>query len=264
MTASYVVYIDESGDEGFQFDKGSTDWFVLSAVVTEKTSDLDTVKLVDKVRHQLGRRPDDLTPLHFRNLKHEHRLPFVQQISQANLRALTILIHKPSIANVELFQDRFRLYFFASRLLLERVSWYCRDHRTAYTVGDGTAEICFSNRGGMKYQELRNYLETLRLKTQLNDVRIEWAVIRSEQITALSPKLMGMQIADAVASSFYYAAQLNQYGFAEDRYIRMLKPVVYHHRTRYSGYGVKLWPNEAEVYAQTKSHMMWLKEVYQF
>lgn len=264
MTASFVVYIDESGDEGFQFGKGSTDWFVLSAVITEKVRDLDTVKLVDAMRTRLGRQATDTSPLHFRKLKHEQRLPFVQLISAADLKVVTIMIHKPSISNIELFQERFRLYFYAARLLLERVSWYCRDHKTSHTGGNGSAEICFSNRGGMKYSEFRSYMHTLKLKSALNTVRIEWDVIKADQITALSPKLMGMQIADAVASGFFFGTQLNQYGFAEDRYVRMLKPAVYSHRGRYNGYGLKIWPNDAETVVKKESHLTWLEEVYNF
>jgi hypothetical protein len=202
MVASFVVYIDESGDEGFHFEKGSSKWFVLSAIVTEKASDLETVKLVDKVRLIFNREPADKDPLHFRKLKHEQRLPFLGEIAKANVKAVSIMIHKPSIINVELYQERFRLYFYASRLLLERVSWYCRDHKTPHISGDGSAEVFFSNRSGMKYAELREYMRTLRLKSELNDVRVDWDVIREGQITALPPNLMGMQIADAVASSF--------------------------------------------------------------
>jgi hypothetical protein len=54
--ASFVVYVDESGDEGFAFKEpytGSSHWFVLSAVVTHKCLDLETVKLVDEVRQHL-------------------------------------------------------------------------------------------------------------------------------------------------------------------------------------------------------------------
>ena len=55
MTCSFVVSIDESGDEGFA--TGSSEWFVLSAVVTRKCNDLEAVKLVDRVRTLLGRPP---------------------------------------------------------------------------------------------------------------------------------------------------------------------------------------------------------------
>jgi len=68
MSATFVVYIDESGDEGFSFGAGSSDWFILSAVITRKADDLDTVKLVDAVRTRLEK--PFRKPLHFRDLRH--------------------------------------------------------------------------------------------------------------------------------------------------------------------------------------------------
>lgn len=262
MTASFVVYIDESGDEGFLFTKGSSTWFVLSAVITRKANDLETVKLVDNVRKILGRK--DQESLHFRSLKHEHRLPFLHQIAQSDLKTVTVLVHKPTIRNVELFQQKYRLYFYAARLLLERVSWYCRDYQTGKTIGDGSADIIFSNRGGMKYEELRAYMKVLQSNSGPFRVEIDWNVIKADQITAYSDKRMGLQIADAVASSFFFGSQMNQYGFAEDRYARMLKPVVYHHKSRCNGYGIKLWPREYEPSIKTESHLGWLCDLYQF
>lgn len=263
MTASWVVYIDESGDEGFLFSKGSPDWFVVSAVVTQKAADLETVKLVDHVREQVLNRKDH-EPLHFRKLKHEHRIPFLHVLSQADLKALVVLIHKPSIRNVEIFQQKNRMYFYAARLLFERVSWYCRDHMTTKTPGDGTAEIIFSNRGGMKYEEFRQYMDRLQHQTEFGDVQIDWNVIKRDQITAYAAKRMGLQLADAVASGFFFGVQLSQYGFVEDRYVRMLHPLMYKHSGRYAGYGLKFWPRETEMLFKTQSHMAWLREVYEF
>ncbi len=263
MTASWVVYIDESGDEGFRFGKGSSDWFIVSAVVTQKATDLETVKLVDHVREQVLNRKDH-EPLHFRKLKHEHRIPFLDVLSQADLKALVVLIHKPSIKNVEIFQQKNRMYFYAARLLLERVSWYCRDHVTTKTPGDDTAEIIFSNRGGMKYEEFRQYMNRLRHRTESDDVQINWNVIKSDQITASATKRMGLQLADAVASGFFFGVQPNQYGFVEDRYVRMLYPLMYKRFGRYAGYGLKFWPRETETLFKTQSHLAWLCDVYEF
>ncbi len=245
-TNSFVIYIDESGDEGFSFGNGSSDWFVLSAVVTHRPVDLQTVKLVDTVRKQLGK--PDKKPLHFRDLRHEHRLPFLGAIAGADLRALSILIHKPSLKEPEKFQERYRLYFYAVRLLLERASWYCRDHRPVHDIGDGSADVVFSNRSGMSYSEMRTYLDLLREQKDTRDVRIDWSTIRTDQITAYSAgRRMGLQIADAVAGSFYYAVEPSQYGYTEDRYVKLLKPIVYHRHGRSLGYGVKFWPREAEL-----------------
>ncbi len=261
MAATFVIYIDESGDEGFSFSEGSSEWFILSGVITRKAKDLETVKLIDKVRKVLNKPPKK--PLHFRDLKHEQRLPLVGEIAKAELRTVSVLIHKPSLKETEIFQERYRLYFYAVRFLFERVSWYCKDHKTSQEVGDGTAEIVFSNRSGMSYEELRNYLKYLKDKTGYFDVRIDWSVIDvdgANKITAYSSgKRMGLQIADAVASSFYYAVQSSQYGYVEDRYARMLKTVVYSRAGRYVGYGLKFWPREVDEKLHSEPQFGWLR-----
>jgi len=261
MGATFVVYVDESGDEGFLFDSGSSEWFVLSAVITRKAKDLGIVKLADRVRAQLGR--PKRAPLHFRKLKHERRLAFVAEIANAELRTVSVLVHKPSLKEPEKFQKRHRLYFYTARYLLERISWYCRDHRMARDSGDGSAETIFSYRGGMSYEELKEYLSHLQKRTGLLDTTIEWSVIKTGQITACPPyNLAGLQIVDAVAGSFYHAVEPSPLGFTEDRYARMLKPVVYNRRGRYLGYGLKLWPGEVNDLLKAEGRFRWLETEY--
>ena len=230
MSASFRVYIDESGDDGFSWEKGGSSWFTLSAVVTRKTNDLEVVKLVDKVNIALGRKVG--TTLHFRKLRHEHKLPYVAEIAGARLRAASVLVHKPSLtAPLGFRRKRHRLYFYTARYLLERVSWLCRDQRRA-NEGDGCAEIVFSNRAEMKYEEFREYLRLLRERSDKEDIRIDWTVIDCDRVSALPhAKSMGLQIADAVASAFQRAVE-PQRGFIEDRYARMLRPVVYSYHGR--------------------------------
>jgi len=261
MGNTFCAYIDESGDEGFSFERGSSKWFVLSAVITRKENDLPTVKLVDEIRNKLGRPPKK--PLHFRDLRHEHRLPLIDSIAKANLKAISILVHKPTLKEPEKFRPRFRLYFYAARFLFERISWYCRDHRTRLDKGDGTAEMIFSNRSGMSYEELRGYMAYLREKTDEFNVTIDWNSISPNKLKAYSPgRRMGLQIADAVAGAFFYAIEPTVYGFTEDRYARMLKPVVYNYRGVYLGYGIKLWPRESSDLIRSSVYFGWLREVY--
>lgn len=258
MGVSYVVYVDESGDEGLHSGNGASEWFVLSGVITRASADLATVKLVDTVREVLER--PDKKPLHFRDLRHEHRLPFIEHIARAPLRAVTILIHKHSILGQEVFQEPHRLYFFAVRHLLSRVSWLCRDHHRP-AEGDGTAEIVFSNRSGMSYADLRQYLESL--KTRVPPTRIDWSAIRCEQISAhTAGKRMGLQIADAVASGFFKAVEPTRFGHTEDRYARMLKGIVYHRERCYQGYGLKFWPQATERALGAEERFRWFRELY--
>jgi len=261
MNPTFVVYIDESGDEGFAFGGGSSEWFVLSGVVTRKSKDLPTVKLVDDVRSQLGKPPK--VPLHFRDLKHEQRLPYVDKISRAELRTVSVLVHKRSLKEPEKFQEGYRLYFYAARYLFERVSWYCRDHTTLHDTGDGSAEVVFSNRSGMSYDEMKEYLDRLKARTEPTDVRIEWNVINRDQITAYrAGSRMGLQIADAVAGSFFYAVEPSRHGFTEDRYARMLKPVVYHREGRCLGYGLKFWPRDVDEALMKQDRFGWVRNEF--
>lgn len=257
MAASFTVYIDESGDEGFVFqpgEQGSSRWLVLSAVVFRKRNDLQAVRLMADLRTRLGKLPKQA--LHFRHLRHEQRVPVARAIGEAPfIRTVSVLIHKPSIREPERFQSEpFRLYRYACRLLLERVSWLCRDKRVP-DQGDGTAEITFSNRSAMSYDDLRGYLNLLHDAAEVKDVRVDWAVIRPTQVRAVNhDQLAGLQLADAVASGLFYALNLNPYGEAESRYLDLLAPTTYRHKGSALGYGLKFWPHDLAMLAELLPH----------
>jgi hypothetical protein len=259
--ASFVTYIDESGDEGFKFSKGSSTWFVLSCVITRKATDLATVKLVNDIRTALGRHPKKA--LHFADMRHEHRVPYIDKISKAQLRASAIFVHKPSLYEPAIFAEPHRLYRYCVRYLLERVSWFCRDHHDhAKYGGDGSTEIVFSNRTTMSYDEIRDYLDLLKRQSALLRCRVYWDAINSKRISALTPgKSMGLQIADAIASSCGYAVNASQYGYTESRYIAMLKPVIYCNSSGcYLGHGLKFWPKEADSVIAADTNLGWIRE----
>lgn len=240
MSATFVVYIDESGDEGFSFNRGSSEWFVLSALIVPKTKDTNLPKLVDKVRTKLGKL--GRKPFHFRDLTKTECNVLLTAIASEELNAISVLMHKPSISNAETFQERYILYFYMVRYLLERVSWFCRDsYRKDCSFGDGSAEVIFSNRSGMSYEEMKDYLQLLKRKSQ---VRIDWSVINPNLIRAISHgKLVGLQLADAVATSFFNAARYST-STNGDYHANLLKPIVYKVNGRYLGYGVKFFPKE--------------------
>ncbi len=250
MTASFVAYIDESGDEGFKFlpdERGSSRWFVLSALVVRKENDLRIVELARQARELLKKPPKAV--LHFRELKHEQRVPLARLIGSAPVRTVSVLVHKPSIESPEVFQQQaYALYRYATRLLVERVSWLCRDNRRT-GHGDGRVELVFSNRSAMSYDALRDYLCHLRDGSGERDVRVDWAVVDPARIRAVNhEQLAGLQLADAAASGVFYAVHRNPYGETEDRYLRLLRQTIYRHEGRVEGYGLKFWCSDrAEV-----------------
>jgi hypothetical protein len=249
VTTSFVAYIDESGDEGFKFlpnEKGSSRWFVLSALVVRKENDLSLVQLAREARSLLNKEAKQV--LHFRHLKHEQRVPLARLIGSAQVRTVNVLIHKPSIPEPEVFQQQaYALYRYATRLLAERVSWLCRDHRRT-GHGDGRVELVFSNRSAMSYDNLRAYMQKLKDDAHgdaKGDVRVDWSVVEPALIRAVNhEQLAGLQLADAVASGVFFSVNPNPYGEIEDRYLKLMSPTLYRREGRLDGYGLKFWCNE--------------------
>ena len=232
----FYVYIDESGDEGFTFDKGSSEWFVLAACLVREANDRKLGDLVDGIRslYKSQQRRD----LHFKDMEEAKRLPYVAAIAGAPVRAVSVMFRKPPLA------ERFagggqRLYSYAARYLIERVSAACIKARKKTEIGP--AKIIFSHRTTTSYDDLRAYLDVLKTK---DDCTIDWSVIDTKRISTLQHRERpGLQIADAIASSFYTAVT-KKHGVCDDRYARLLHPVI--HRSpdgERLGHGVKIWPS---------------------
>ena len=109
----------------------------------------------------------------------------------------------------------------------------------------------------MSYEDLRNYLLHLKDKPGA-DARIDWNAIRPQQVRAVNhDQLAGLQMADAVASSLFFAVNLTQYSEVEDRYFRMLRPTIYRHpKTGELGYGLKFWPDSLEALTESMGHLV--------
>src|ERR1035437_6150124 len=223
---SFVVCIDESGDQGLKFNTaGSTKWFVLSAVVGLHGRAEDMHGLVKRIKSEIDWRKQQA--LHFKKVKADKRQRVIQGLVDGRdlFRAISVLVHKPSLTDPEAFSEKNRLYLYYTRYLLERVSWLCRDCREGREKrhGDGTARIIFSCMNEVSKARLEEYLQQL----QEMDTAIEWGVLRKDQIETLSPgKHAGLQIADAVAGAFYctdhHCEKHKTDGWAE-----MLKPVMF-------------------------------------
>jgi len=250
MKPSFVVYIDESGDEGFKLNddgSGSSRWFVLSAAVIRQTNDLQMVACLKEVRDLLGKPPK--TPLHFVDLKHEQRVPYIRRVGTLPIRTVTVAIYKPLIQEPEKFQNtKYLLYRYATRMLMERVSWLCRDNRRE-GEGNGFSEIIFSNRSNMSYEEIRQYLRLLLRQHEADPqkVQIVPSVIDPDRIRSVEhSKLAGLQVADAVASGIHFGVKVNRYGETEPAYLPHLRNSLYRHKGTLLGYGIKVWPEDYE------------------
>lgn len=181
--------------------------------------------------------------LHFRKLNHGQKLAAVRSLSGRPLRTISVLANKTLIpAGVYNYQNQ--LYFYQTRYLIERISWICRDYKGDHG-GDGKCKIVFSRRGGMSYDDFREYL--VRLQDDPT-VSIHWPCIDVDGIEARDHStLAGLQLADAVATAFASGVEPDRYGICEPRYAEELKRVTYRRNLNFLSYGVKLIPSHGEM-----------------
>lgn len=198
-----------------------------------------------RIKAILGRDPKH--PLHFRELKHNQRVVCVQEIAKAPIRSASILIHKPSLKSPGSFTCKpYQLYRYASKMLIERCSWFCRD-RVKNGVGDGKAELIFSNRSGMSYQDMWDYWTRLKDDASIS-TKIVWDSLDLSKLSAINhDQRSGLQIADVVASSHWQAVSPDKFGVVEPRYLQHLMPILYKNGGCMMTYGLKFFPPLCEI-----------------
>lgn len=131
-----------------------------------------------------------------------------------------------------------RLYRYAARLLLERISWIARDHSNP-GEGNGKCKLIFSQVKSLSYEKLFEYFSVL----QNSETQVSWPNIDTD-----NPKVMPhsdsiwLKAADAVCSGVTQGLELSRYGYCEDRFARTIKPVVYCNGQNYRSYGMKFFP----------------------
>src|SRR6516165_2065032 len=92
---TFVAYIDESGCEGFAFTKGSSEWFVISAVVARDSNRSKLRDVSDEMKKVAGKRKD----VKFSQFSGPKRARIIEMIAQQPLRAVTVFVHKPELTS---------------------------------------------------------------------------------------------------------------------------------------------------------------------
>jgi len=247
MSHSFVALIDESGDDGIgNFRQpgqqgGQTCWLVISACIYRTARETEIVKWRDDI---LAKMPEKKgRTIHFENLTHQQRILAAQMVGQLPLRITSVLSNKTTI-EPGTYVNKNQLYFYLTRYLLERISWFCRDNKGA--EGEtGQVKIRFSRRGGMSYPDFLEYLYRLQRDP---DVQIHWPVIDVEGISAADHSTRaGLQIVDIAASSMAAGVEPDRFGNCESRYAASLRRVTYRRNRNYFSYGVKLIPRLDEM-----------------
>ncbi|MDE1149129.1 MAG: DUF3800 domain-containing protein [Azospirillaceae bacterium] len=127
----FVAYIDESGDDGLDKvfpnrSNGSSEWFVLSAVVVRAENENKIGKIQREIISKF--KNTQRKYIHYRDLIDAKKQIACSEIGRADLRCFVVMSNKKNMEryrNEKCKKDKNYLYWWCTRLLMERVTEFC-------------------------------------------------------------------------------------------------------------------------------------------
>lgn len=239
------AYIDESGDEGFTrlgwrargVESASTEWLILGAVIVPAEVDAERTAVVAELRDVVNR-TQSRKPLHWRDLRNDHskKRRAMDLLSKQRFRYAVVAMHKPPLeaSGSALARKKGYLYNYASRFLIERLSWMAQDHQRR-------VNLYFESRATTSYGGLQSYIKTLERD---NSSRIPAGIIGD--VRPVSPTMKGAQLADFYVSATAEALEPDLDGYTEpDYFLRVRKQIYRHPQRSVFGYGFKVFPDSS-------------------
>lgn len=138
------VYLDESGDTGFKFDKGSSRYFIVTILLTPDPLPLDGS--IDELRESLGF--PARYEFKFYRSRENTRLQFLRLLTRHDVLIRTLVVDKLRFSRPEM-QERNAFYGFLVRSLLEN---------DANRIRDATLILDQRDKGKKSKQTLATYL----------------------------------------------------------------------------------------------------------
>lgn len=261
----FIAFIDESGQEGGLAPGRSSEFFVISAVISRTRKGRTPISAAfSAAAKRAGKGPGYRFKKFCEEKNRNHRFLCVDELAKVPITHVTVIAHKPSFQKTDMLEVHGKLYFFVSQLLLERISWACRDGHGRWAEKNPRAMIVFSQRTSLNYEAFRGYAERIRAGDSKYESKAEWDYIDLDAIVARphAVRCDGLLAADYVASAFGNAIEPNLYGLCDDRFVRPLARNVYRYKGKAIANGLKLFPPQAETQLQTDPRFWWIPRHY--
>ena len=113
-----LVFIDDSGDPGFKLGKGSSDFFIISAVIFDDYLEAEKTALaIKELRRELFKRDD--VEFKFHKSKKEIRIKFLERVKKYNFRIRCLVVNKNVLYSPLLRSDRNSFYSYIIKTMLK-------------------------------------------------------------------------------------------------------------------------------------------------
>lgn len=249
----FNCYIDEAGDEGI--GTGGSRWFILGAILVPDNIDPQTSTMVNRIKKTFGK--SDHWTLHWCEIKkHDQKRYICQELQTEQWTFACVAADKnhPYITKALGLKEKYALYHYSARLLIERLSWYARDN------GNEKALPIFEYRSNISYDEMREYFRHLR--SWMPPTRISWSNVEHKHFKILPKKNSRLlQATDCLCGAVKDALEYSGYGFVEPSYILSMGGRFYRHRGGLFSYGLKFLHANHNVLLDLKKEYEWLNKI---
>lgn len=238
-----TVYIDEAGDLGYQ---RGTQWFVLSAVIVDKSEEQAIRTSMSQIQIRLN-----VNEVHLKKIPDfMKRAYIVRELERENFTYVNVIVDTGKL-NLAMAASSSTAYNYICRMLLERVSWFLRDTNR---VGD----IVLSARGTSRDGELIAYIRD-RLIPYADNQIVSHVFGKISAKTANSWDLL--QLADVCATTTFLAYELNGWGMRAPCYFKVLGSHIYRYNGKMERYGLKYFSNSMKpASSELKCHYACMKK----
>lgn len=220
-TTNCTIYIDEAGDLGYQ---RGTRWFILSAVIVDKSAEPAIRSKMSQIKHRLN-----VNEIHLRKITDFYKRAYIVQELDEELFTYTNVVVDTSKLDLAMASSASIAYNYICRMLLERVSWFLRDTNRS-------GDIVLSARGTARDGELIEYIKEKLVPFDGN--QIAGGVFR--KISAKTAASWDMlQLADVCATTMFLAYEVNGWGFCTPCFSKTLKSHIYSRNGNVESYGLK-------------------------
>lgn len=113
-----LVFVDDSGDPGFKIGKGSSEFFVISAVIFDDNLEAEKTALaIRELRRGLFKRDD--VEFKFHKSKKETRIKFLECVNKYKFRIRYLVVDKKILYSSKLRSDRNSFYSYIIKTMLK-------------------------------------------------------------------------------------------------------------------------------------------------
>ena len=155
-------YIDESGDEGFDFSKEHVSrWFNVSAIIVTPQTSIDMIKYINNY-NAAKPHPKALNRLTAKDLNHSQRKDLFFGLSKHNFITIHSIFFKPEINPNDRLVTYPSMYFVGIKNVIERMSWCVKQYQKR------RIHIVVSSRNDIKSEVLKKYLFEISFRANKN------------------------------------------------------------------------------------------------